>query len=264
MKNLETKEYLTHDELIKRIFLEYKKSVKAKYTSLFLSSFSNNKLSHRSGLAVFSIMQSFPKHSFTVSEDSAPNKQLFDKMSDEDKEFVISRMPCKYCSSYKNRKVNIEYIELIEKFFLEVGGLIGTSIRHYYYYLSESNKLDEVKPSNEDFRIFSEILTILLEADEKDTVKKTVLSKIGKIKGFKSDKVQRQALLETLGYCSILETDKHKGFLEHYTNYASAPKKSHSSDWKYPVDFWLGKDGINKEAFKFWFGEYPQLEKFWK
>ncbi|WP_198553819.1 hypothetical protein [Tenacibaculum sp. Bg11-29] len=121
-----------------------------------------------------------------------------------------------------------------------------------------------LEPKEEDFRIFSEVLTILLEADEKETVKKIVLSKIGKIKGFKSDKEQRQASLETLGYCSILETDEHKGFLKKYTNFASAPKKSHSSDWSYPVDLWLGKDGINKEAFRFWFGEYPQLEKFWK
>ncbi|SNQ44780.1 hypothetical protein [Cellulophaga lytica] len=260
MMNLE-KENLTHNELIERIFIEYRESDKVKYTSLFLSSFSNNKLSLRSGLAVFSIMQSFPKHSFTINEDSAPNKQLFDKMSDEDKEFVISRMPCKYCASLK--QVNYRK-DFILGCFLEIGGLIGTDIQNYYCYLSEANKLEVTQPTESDFRIFSEILTILLEADEKDTVKKTVQSKIGKIKGFKSNAEQRQALLETLGYCSILETDEHKGFLEYYTNFASAPKKTHSSDWNYPVDFWLGKDGINKEAFKFWFGEYSQLEKFWK
>ncbi|WP_298507196.1 hypothetical protein [uncultured Maribacter sp.] len=261
MKDIETKEYLTHDELIERIFQEYKESDKTKYTSLFLSSFSKNKLSFRSGLPVFAIMQSFPKHSFTVSEDSVPNKSLFDKMSEEDKKFVISRTPCKYCASLK--KVNYRK-DFILDCFLEIGGLIGTDIQHYYCYLSESNKLEVIQPTESDFRIFSEILTILLDANEKDTVKKTIQSKIGKIKGFKSDAEQRQALLETLGYCSILETSEHKGFLEHYTNFASAPKKTHSSDWKYPVDFWLGKDGINKEAFKFWFEEYPQLEKFWK
>lgn len=75
---------------------------------------------------------------------------------------------------------------------------------------------------------------------------------------------KKKALLETLGYCSILETNEHKGFLKKYTNLASAPRKTHSSDWNYPVDFWLGKDGINKDAFKFWFGEYKELEQFWR
>lgn len=256
--NLE-KENLTHDELIERIFIEYKESNKAKYTSLFLSSFSNNKLNYRSGLAVFSIMQSFPKHSFAVSEDSVPNKQLLDKMSEDDKRFVISRLPCKYCSSLKQANYRKDFILSC---FSETGGLLGTDLQNYYCYLLESNKLEAIQPTALDFRIFSEIITILLEADKKDTVKKTVQSKIGKIKGFQSNAEQRQALLETLGYCSILETEEHKGFLEYYTNFASLPKKTHVSDWKYPVDFWRGKNGINKEAFKFWFGEYPELEKF--
>ncbi len=261
MMNLLERNNITHDELINGVFHEYKKANKNKYSALFLSSLSSKKLNWRSGLSTFAIMQSFPKHSFTVRENFGVNKSLFDKMSKEDQKFVVRTTPCKYCSSYKNIEVDIE---LIEEFFLEVGGLVGFDIQDYYYYLLETNKLDEVKPMEEDFIIFSEILTILLEADEKDTVKKTVLSKIGKIKGFKSNKEQRQALLETLGYCSILETDEHKGFLKKYTNFASAPKKAHSSDWNYPVDFWLGKDGINKEAFKFWFGDYLELKRFWK
>ena len=58
--------------------------------------------------------------------------------------------------------------------------------------------------------------------------------------------------------------DKYKGLLHQYTNLAIAPHKTHSSDWEYPIDFWTGKDGINKEAFKFWFGNYTELERFWK
>ena len=50
---LGTKEYLTHDALIERIFQEYRECDKKKYTSLFLSSLSTNKLSYRSGLPVF-------------------------------------------------------------------------------------------------------------------------------------------------------------------------------------------------------------------
>ncbi|PKH51592.1 hypothetical protein CXF68_13260 [Tenacibaculum sp. Bg11-29] len=254
-------EKMTHNILIEKIFEQYEVINKHKITSLFLSSLSSKNLKWRSGLSVYAIMQSFPKHEYTLREDASINNAFFKKMSPSDKEFTLSRFPCKFCADVNQLAGNKEFtIEC----FNEVGGIIGFSLFDYYYNLEQFNEFIDAKPSNEDFRIFSEIITILLEADEKDTVKKTVLSKIGKIKGFKSDKEQRQALLETLGYCSILETDEHKGFLKKYTNFASAPKKSHSSDWNYPVDFWLGKEGINKEAFKFWFGEYPQLEKFWK
>ena len=34
----------------------------------------------------------------------------------------------------------------------------------------------------------------------------------------------------------------------------------HSSDWLYPVDWWKGRDGINQDALKFWFGEYEDLQ----
>ena len=259
MEDLKTKRYLTHDELIERIFLEYKKSDKKKYTSLFLSSLSSNSLSNRSGLAVFAIMQNFPKHAFTVNEDTLPDKLLFSKMDKKDKQFVISQVPCKYCSSLLNIKVETE---LIEECFSEVGGLIGHDLLTYYYYLLQTNKMDFVKPKDSDFRVFSEILNILMEAGETDSVKGIVQSKIGWIRGFKSNKEQRQALLETLGYCGILETNECKGLLNKYTNLAIAPKKNHNSDWNYPVDFWLGKDGVNHEALKFWFGDYPELRGF--
>ena len=182
-------------------------------------------------------------------------------MSKVDKEFVLRRTPCKFCSDKKEIKNDTE---LISEAFEYVGGLLCFSLLDFYYYLLETNKLNDTSPTKEDFRIFSETLEIILSVHEKDTLKETVLSKIGKIKGFKSNTEQKQVLLETLGYCSILETNEHRGFLKHYTNFASAPKKTHNSDWRYPVDFWLGKDGINKVAFKFWFGEYVDLEKFWK
>jgi len=250
---------LNHDELIEKIFEEYKKSCKKKYTSLFLSSLSSGKLYRRSGLPVLAVMQTFPKHIFTARKN-AVKKALFDKMSKEDKEFTISRLPCKFCSDTRNLKNREKFI--IECFY-EEGALVGFSLQYFYYYLSEANKLEEVEPTKKDFSIFSEILKVISETNTEETLKKVVLSKIAKIKGFKSNTEQRKAILETLGYCSILETKEHKGLLREYTNLAVAPTKTHNSDWRYPVDFWLGKDGINKEAFEFWFGEYPQLDRFW-
>lgn len=252
---------ITHDELINKIFSVYEKLDKEKCSSLFLSSLSSNRLDMRSGLSVFAIMQSFPNHKYIVSDKSCCRKDLFEKMSEEDKQFMVSTTPCAICSNLK--KIDLE-LDLITESFNEVGGLISHALLDYYCYLEATNKLKPAIPTQEDFRIFSEILAILLQADEKETAKKSISSEIRKIKGFKSNAEQRKALLETLGYCSILETKEHKGLLTKYTNLAVAQRKTHSSDWNYPADFWIGRDGINKESLKFWFGEFKELEQFWK
>jgi len=242
---LEAKEY-THDELIEMVFKQYHLSDKNKLVSLFLSSFSTHKLEWRSSLPVYAIMQTFPKHNLTLRYG------LTSELAN-----------CRICSAPAHTELDDEWINIINDCFYKVGGVINR-LFYYQFFLNESNKMDPQQPIGEDFRIFSEIIDILLDADEKDTVKKIISSKINKIKGFKSNAAQRQVLLETLGYCSILETPKHKGLLKQYININTTPRKTHSSDWNYPVDFWLGKNGINKEAFKFWFGSYPELKKYWK
>jgi len=32
-------------------------------------------------------------------------------------------------------------------------------------------------------------------------------------------------------------------------------------EWLYPIDWWKDSDGINKEALKFWFADYYELEE---
>ncbi|WP_299315736.1 hypothetical protein [uncultured Aquimarina sp.] len=237
-------EIISHDDLIEQLFIEYDKANKDKYVSLFLASLSTKNMNWRSGLSVFAILQTFPNHKFKLVENQKPSR--------------IS--PCDICSNYEQIELDTE---LVEESFEEIGGLTGFELLDYFYYIKKTNELKPIKPKEEDLKIFSEIIDVLLNADEEETVKKDIQKKISKIKGYKSNSEQRQALLETLGYCSILETSKHKGLLNQYTNLAIAPTKTHSSDWNYPVDWWTGKNSINKEAFKFWFGNYSELEKFW-
>lgn len=104
----------------------------------------------------------------------------------------------------------------------------------------------------------------IVEVSPQETLKKDIVRRIKKIQLFDTNKIQTQCLLQTLGFCGILETDQHKGPFHKYVNLGLAPKKSHNSDWEYPVDFWTPADSINREAFRFWFGEYPELEKYWE
>jgi hypothetical protein len=241
-----------HDIWIDKLFEEYKQCVKEKVIESFIGSFSSNKHDLRSALPVFAIMQTFPNHKFVLRENQDLKRES----------------PCGICSNGYGypKELNEKNIETL-LMCIDTGGLIGHDLPYYYHYLDffNNNKdVENIKVNEEDIRIFSEILDIVLDTEEDATLKKDVVKRIGKIKGFKTKPEQRQVLLETLGYCSILETDVHKGLLGKYINLSVAPRKTHSSDWNYPVDFWLGKDGINKKAFKFWFGDYKELEKYWK
>lgn len=236
---------ITHNECIEKIFNIDNICSKESYIKLFLASLSTNYLDWRCGLSVYAIMQTFPQHKFTIANPKE----------------VSHNPPCSICS---NLEVTKEDFALANQVRFTWGGLLSHALKFYQFYLREHKKLDFAEPTKEDLNIFSAIMEIIVNAGEKDKAKKEIESKIGKIKNFKSNKEQRKVLLETLGYCSIMETVDHEGSLTKFTNLGNAPRTTINSDWEYPVDFWLGKDGINKKAFEFWFGDYPELEKFWK
>lgn len=187
-------------------------------------------------------MQSYPKHCF-ISRNL--DNQVYNPTT-----------PCKICSSYTQFKRNMNYINLNRL----LSGKVWHNCYSYLFYIQEQLKLsNDIVPQKNDLTIFREMINLILNCDESATPK-ILLKDLRKSKLFKlSDQDQLQRLLEILGYCSVLNTPDHKGPLYEFTNLATAPRKSRSSDWNYPIDFWTGKDSIDVEAYNFWFGEYPEL-----
>lgn len=240
-----------HDKNNNDLFTLYKQCEfdKDKIVSFFLASLSSRNLLWRSFLSAFAIMQTYPKH-------------YYKPMFNDDPHGI-----CKVCSEmeYYGFKINEDYLSVLKQ--VEGGGGIATpNIRYYIVILNEFIKVKEsrITPTEIDIEIFSRIMEVITSANIEHTLKKELLKQIGIIPNFKSNSYERKVLLETLGFCSILETTKYKGLLYTYVNLPYTPKKTRNSDWNYPVDFWSVTDGINKEAFKFWFGSYPQLDKYWK
>lgn len=97
-------------------------------------------------------------------------------------------------------------------------------------------------------KVSQEVTPVLLEKQIRDLV------------NISMDKEHSRGLVDLLGQIGVLETPEHKGFIHEYKYIGIMAKKSRSTDWSYPVDFWVGKYGINEEAVDFWFGEY--LAKF--
>ena len=231
----------SHEEALSQACRETVRATKSHVTNLFLASFVSSRLDWRAGLSAYAMMQSFPVHEFEpVSSENT--------------------YTCATCCSAPSEKVRLSSYSRVR---FNLGSLVAYDIYELAFNLQQHNLLQLCEPTEEDFRIFSDILTVLSEAEGAATPTK-VQKLLRPIKGFQSTEEQRRAVMTTLGYCSILETEKHKGFLHTFSNMCKVPRKSRSTDWNYPIDWWMGSDGLNKEAVKFWFGSYPQLKKFWQ
>lgn len=226
---------ITHDEAVRNSFANFKPSNKNDVTAAFLVSLSTARLDYRSGLSAFSIMQTMPKHEFD------PNQASF----------------CKICSA-PLEKIHLDLTALNrQRFFCGSLAFFKTPFE-ISFFLQQQSGLKVVQPNKKDIIIFNEILNVIIEAESGEKLT-SIIKKIRAIDGFDITTDQCRYLLETLGFCGIMDTKEHKGYLTCFTNPGLAPSKSHSSNWAYPVDFWTGGDGINRDALKFWFGEYKEI-----
>ncbi|HCA3821062.1 TPA: hypothetical protein MPI06_004442, partial [Salmonella enterica subsp. enterica serovar Stanleyville] len=225
----------THDQALEKCFSLFKTIEKDHVVASFLSSLSSARLDYRSGLSAFAIMQTMPRHTFS------PNQASF----------------CKICSATQEKKY-LDLTALNRNRFFDGSLAVFKTPYEISFFLEQHSRLERVQPTEDDFLIFNEVIKIVAEAEQGEKLT-SIVKKIRAIDKFKITTDQCRYLLETLGFCGIMETKEHKGYLTHFTNPGLAPSKSHSSNWAYPVDFWIGGDGINREALEFWFGEYKSI-----
>lgn len=71
---------------------------------------------------------------------------------------------------------------------------------------------------------------------------------------FKSNKSEREILLQILGYAGVLAPAAHPGFLcEFIPAHARELPPAGKIDWQYPFAWWRGSDAYNREAAAHWF-----------
>jgi hypothetical protein len=233
---MKTEVNISHNELYSLLSETLAKIDKTKLTDAFLCSLNSKDLTYRPYLASYVFASSIPDHN--IDKEVYPSGNIACKY-------------CGYCETYPDDTNHLES-ELINW-----GGVRFDQVFSATYYLDKFLSLDIIKPSKKDFDIFNNIIdTILLldnEAKPRDLEK--IFSKI-----FKSNKGQREMLIDQLGVIGILETDKYKGFHTKYTapNMRKIPPVS-KIDWRFPVCWWRGKDKINFETYNYFFGYYSEL-----
>ena len=227
---------ISHTKLYNWLSETLTKIDKEELTDAFLYSLSTKDLTYRPYLACYVFASSIPKH-------------------DTDTEVYQSgNIACKYCEHCETYPTDTSDLD---SELTNWGGVRVDQVFCATYYLDKFLLLEKVKPSKKDFDIFNNIIDTILVSDNE--AKPRDLEKIfGKI--FKSNKGQREMLIDQLGIIGILETGKHKGFHTTYTppNLRETPPVS-KIDWRFPVCWWRGKDKINFETYNYFFGHYTEL-----
>ncbi len=101
------------------------------------------------------------------------------------------------------------------------------------------------KPTEEDFGIMNRIISLIRSMPVNARLA-NLQKEIGKL--LPSSQSERRALIEILGFCSILETPDHPGFLQTFTPFIDRGYAALRGDWAYPVEFWRGRHGVNEKA----------------
>ena len=77
----------------------------------------------------------------------------------------------------------------------------------------------------------------------------------------KGNKYDRQHALEILGYCDVLRSPEHEPLRGRYLNQLMRPQPAQFTkrDWHFPLNFWTGEYGIDREGLAFWFPEFADF-----
>ena len=223
---------MTHDEAVSAAFDAFAKCERLEVSDAFIVGLSRSQNELRAGLPAFAIMSTFPRHSYINN----------------------SSINCADCAMMKEESIDFFFIDAVR---YTAGGIINKKPATLAFCLKAHCETKRIEPSDADVKVLINVLDCIMESplDEKPS---TLVKRIRKLSDVKMSVEQARHFINTLGYAGILDTKAHQGFIfKHATHLV--PRKTHSSDWAYPVDFWIGSDGVNFEGLRYWFGQYPQV-----
>lgn len=128
------------------------------------------------------------------------------------------------------------------------GGIRHLDPLYIAFDLNQYSNSEKLVPTSEDYGILNKILIALNELPPEGKIRdlEKALTKI-----IKSNKEEREVLLQILGYCSILSNKEYLGFINKFIPFVEREEPNHyKNDWTYPVCCWTGKNGLNREALK--------------
>ena len=222
---------MQHDPSVAWLLAEAAKVDKAKVVNHFIVGLETHAAHLRTALSAYAFALHFPAHDYVSEND----------------------FTCAICSAQEDDEVHFAFLNAIR---YGCGAVLGGDPVQIAFFLQEHNAAPALPVTSTHNLIALFKLIQSVPASETPT---QLLKKVRALPGLKLSVDEARYLLDALGHAGILQTPEHKGLFEHFTNVGLAPSKSRSSDWSYPVDFWLGEYGLDKDAVRFWFADHPDV-----
>ncbi|MND72521.1 hypothetical protein D3C76_846400 [compost metagenome] len=223
---------MSHDECLKWLFKTLESTSKTNVINNFLYGVQQSTPEYRAALSAYSVAFKLPHHIF----------------HDPD-------VYCNICGAFEIQNIDLTMINCIRYLY---GSLRSITPADLALNLEMNAKLPQPPTLNND--IFIRLLGELIECPESATPS-ALLKRLNEMKFLNIPKDEIRGLLETLGFAGILQSPSHPGYIYKYTPPFSHAVKNFRSDWRYPIDFWTGTHGINRQAISFWFSEHPDIIK---
>jgi hypothetical protein len=226
----------SHNEYIAYIKDTYSKINKRKITDAFLYSLSTNNTVYRGFLACYAIARVLPLHDINPIV------------------YQSGHVGCKYCGF--SETLDIDTIHLEEE-LKNWGGVRFQDIFTIGYYLGKIIDMEVPDPTKKDFDIFNNLIDCILQIERNAKARdlEKIMSKV-----LKSNKGQREMILNQLGIIGLLQTKEHKGYFDTFDINRELPNLS-KIDWLVPIAWWRGIDGIDWKVYNYYFSDYQDLKR---
>ena len=237
--------YESHSEALNRRHYLLSQIDPHDIANAFLFSLSTRKLEYRSALGSYYYLSAVPEHDFMKSYNET---------------LAAAGDHCYLCgwSAFDTipRRSNIRFGYNFDNWLrYKYGGRpIGDiDINYALFDLERFIDLPKVMPTEEDKRIFMEILSCVNRLNSSDKAGR-LRDTITKAKILKSNKDELSVLLGELGICGILASNDFPAYDTYFANEYERDPVEYKNDFAYPVNRWHARDGINAEKLNAIFG----------
>lgn len=220
---------ISHDACVEQIVDMTSQISFDRVTRAFLSSLSTRRLDWRSAVASYYLAKDIQKHQYVAAETG---------YSREGDGIVCVSYTCGICRESRYGIVGREYYEeqdlnVLNFERIKWGGVRHGDLIYTLFDLKQFEKEEISEPTQEDLDIFNDILKMIDSCETSDTPR-VLSNKLAQIKSLKSNKAERDTLVEILACIGVL----------HPKSFDRNEPGRH--DWVYST-YWRGEDGYDKK-----------------
>jgi hypothetical protein len=219
---------VSHDDIVKRALAAVSGVKRQAVADAFVASLSSRRLDLRSALGSFAVLQHLAKHPAPRGDESCP-----------------------VCGVYGGRAEQKDLNVLnFERF--KWGGVRHHQPLYASMDLELFRTLPRVKPMPADVAVFKGLMKAI---DAAPVSTSSAILQRHLNKAFDSNKAERDVVVGILGYCGILATAEHPGYMRRFVPWSDRELPARRFvDMAYPACWWQRSDGVNQEALAYWFG----------